>query len=222
MVLNDPTLPADHPINKIDGWEDLKRTGDGGKFAPKLTKAIKCEILALYHRELPIPLLAAAFGVHRRTVGQIVGELSAKYKDIRALRDGMGGKAFDTHYITEEGVAKCLAAKADPATYVSTRKYHQEKAGAQPNAKRHAGRHIIAPSELGYLKEHTIDVFFAKEVVLPDYNGGKPFSAWGFFVISSDYPDTFNCTYAVSPTETKHFLSSTEAYSHAVNGGINV
>lgn len=219
-MLNHPDLPAAHPLNTAPA--SIFKGANSREFAPKLTKELRCEILALGHRGVQVAILAEAFGVHRRTIAAILNEDGTRYKEVRALRATMGPTTFDVKYTTEEGVARCVAAKANPTAAKSGRKYEAEKAGATSLAKRHAGRHIIKASPEGYDKDHLIDVVFVKEAVVEDYNNGDPFAAWGYHVVDGDNPDFFNCMYAINPPllDTAPFLTSTAAYEHALNGGI--
>lgn len=90
----------------------LRGHRDDTKFAPKLSFEQRCEVMAFYLAGFKIPALAAAFGLHRRTVSSIVSRNARYYKDVIEEFDRRGADDFKRVYLTEEG-AKKLAAVAD-------------------------------------------------------------------------------------------------------------
>lgn len=116
---------------------------DRGRFAPKLSFAQRCEILALYKQGVSRKVLADAFGVDRRTVTHIYNTASPHYKEVRAEFNRLGIDDFKATYLTEEGVKKVTtavhAASLDPPASAEGRKMRKD-----------AGVHVINNENLRF------------------------------------------------------------------------
>lgn len=102
-----------------------------GKFVPKLTFVERCEILAFYRKGVSRVMLAAAFGVDRRTITHIYTKTSPHYKNVREEEERLGRERFVQTYITESGAGKIAAVQSqvkeerDPSLSVKAANKHR-------------------------------------------------------------------------------------------------
>lgn len=158
MTLNYPALPADHPINQIDK-EAFKK--QDGRFSPKLSARERCEVLALLMSGLSVPLVAAAYGIDRRTASHIGNPASPHYRSTRAKLAQMGEAAFIAEFVTSEvmdRVNRAAKEKGEEIRASSRRKYEKAKEPTEPNknARKHAGMHVVKTEFTSY--SHRIEV----------------------------------------------------------------
>lgn len=102
-----------------------------GKFAPKLTFAQRCEVLALHRMGCTREVLAKMFHLDRRTVTHIQNPASPRYNNVREEEKRMGRENFIKKYVTEESQRKMLAIMAET------------KEGNNRNAKGKQGIHTV-------------------------------------------------------------------------------
>ena len=91
---------------------ELVRPHYDGKFASKLSAEERCAVLAVSKVGIPRPLVAAAFGIDRRTVSNIVLDHSPHYKETRKRYKQMGHEAFISEFITTDVLKRIKEAKA--------------------------------------------------------------------------------------------------------------
>ncbi len=143
-----------------------------GKFAPKLNTEERCAVLALVRAGIRREVVAAAFGVDRRTVGHIANPSSLRYRETRNTYTNLGHDEFLKRYITEE-VAQRVAKVSDAPVVEDT------SLKVSSRANRMAGEHRVKPPQCEY--EHHIEIAFM------EVDGVK---GWYYRDIDSD-PDTW-------------------------------
>lgn len=155
-MLNDPKLPAEHPLNQLPA--SLFR--DRSEFAPKLNKELRCGVLAAYKSGISVNALAAAFGVNRRTITHIVSPDSHTYRDVREEYARQGHVEFVSLYMTPQVVNMLKsAAKAEEVTMTATEYDASTHTRARVPTKRangSAGIQFVAKPDWPFA--HRIDV----------------------------------------------------------------
>lgn len=149
---------------------------DREKFAPKLTYAQRCEILALHHSGITRDLLARAYGIDRRTVTHIYNSKSTHYREVRQEMQSLGPTAFTEKYVTPEVMDRVLAFRKEPNTE------------ANKGADRKAGPHTV----LGEATELPHNVIIAWKDPGDDANAtgdviAKP--GWYYNDLDGDFPN---------------------------------
>lgn len=144
IKLNDPNLPPDHPLNKMD---PANFKGDQHQFSPKLDFAERCAIYAFRMVGVAVPQLATAFGVDRRTIARITSSVSnAKYRSVKRELERLGEVEFKRTYMTEIYTARVAAAQDAPKNKISTRRLLNEPHSSipSPRANKKAGLNVIS------------------------------------------------------------------------------
>ena len=161
------TFPDDHPIHRLAPHVN---TGDNGQFKPKLTFEERCAMLACIRVGVSVGIVAAAFGVHRRTAGAIAYQHHRSYQAVRDEEHRLGAAEFQKTYITESVLARIEMAK--PAKVEPT---------AQPRqaSSSHSGLHSIKTDGTNYA--HRVEVEWRD-----NEKGGQ---GWGWRDLDGDFPD---------------------------------
>lgn len=149
------------------------RKPNSSKFAPQLTFDQRCAALALVHSNVVRSVVAAAFGVDRRTISHIATEGSRHYKDVRAELKRIGLDAFVEKYVREEHVQAVTRATA------KVRGEQETLDGVSPRANKFAGMHTVKPDQCSY--SHRIEIAYSTE--LPDGAG------WYYRDLESSTPE---------------------------------
>ena len=107
--------------------------GNKTKFAPKLDEVKRRAIYALDKSNVHRNVIAAAFGVDRRTVSHICNEHSVHYKSVRIDYKRMGHDDFVKQYLTPEVVTLVSRVKVDAPP-------KENSSGPNPKAVKKIGR----------------------------------------------------------------------------------
>lgn len=131
---------------------------DDGKFKPKLDVLNRYRALAAVRSGIKKEIVAAAFGIDRRTISHMTNPQSKHYKSTREKELSMGTKAFVQEYFDEWTLQKILLtdlSKIQPSGSVS-----QDDGTPKPNprAKSKAGINVVKPEQCKY--NHRVDVKF--------------------------------------------------------------
>jgi hypothetical protein len=103
---------------------------DKNKFAPKMTRDQRCQVLALFRMGIKPEVLGKMYKVDRRTITHIYTEMSPHYKAIRAEEAAIGRAAFNGKYLTYDIINTALSFNHDISkTAVINNKYAKGKAG---------------------------------------------------------------------------------------------
>lgn len=81
------------------------------RYAPKMSFADRCAVLAAYHAGIVKSVLSEAYGINISTVEYIVAPNSSHYRNVRKERADLGPERFRAEYMTEEQVSRIMAAK---------------------------------------------------------------------------------------------------------------
>lgn len=122
----------------------LRGHRDDTKFAPKLSFAERCEVMAFYLSGYKVPALAAAFGLHRRTVSSIVNRNARYYQDVTEEFDKRGRDDFVRTYLTEAGAMKLASVANSPEVKMNEPAYRGLKStgdGPDKRKKSQEGTH---------------------------------------------------------------------------------
>lgn len=148
---------------------------DSNKFAPKLSFAKRCEVLALYRAGLRRESIAAMYNIDRRTVTHIYNPRSKHYKNVRAEEIGMGEEKFRSTYLSEDTWNKAIA-------------FQQSKRGEEHNnkyAKKMEGTHAVRGPNCEY--EHRVIIQW-KEI-----NDKIDVAGWYYRDLDGDFPEDWFC-----------------------------
>lgn len=158
--MNDPTLPPNHPINTLPAEAFIQNST---KFEPKLTFDERCTVLAFSIAGIGKRVLAAAFGINRRTVSHMVNPQSGHYRDVRAKLAELGEEAFKRQYCTEKGSTAIRAAFSMPEVKQTMEVYDQTPHSPMPSprAKKKAGINVVKLDHMPY--SHRVEVAFTDE-----------------------------------------------------------
>lgn len=129
----------------------VMKTGNLTKFAPKLDEAKRRAIYALDKSNVHRNVIAAAFGVDRRTVSHICNEHSVHYKSVRLDYKRMGHSDFVAKYLTPEVVS--LVSKVNIAAPTK-----EDDTGPKPKAVKKKGMHTVHPEQCAY--SHRIEITY--------------------------------------------------------------
>lgn len=184
------------------------------KFEPKLTFPERCAALALHRKSVAVPVIAAAFGINRRTVRRLVSADSPSYHSVRDEEKRMGTLEFIEKYLTEE-VARRVSEVASSAEVDET----QTEYDAKPRAERTAtpSQRASGVAGINYFKpanasfNHRLSVEWLEANTAEDDNG--PFehpAGWYCRDMDSDTPER----YMGNPAENTH-VTSAKALAHA-------
>lgn len=212
-MLNDPSLPPEHPLNQLP--TNLFR--DRSQFAPKLNKELRCGVLAAYKSGISVNALAAAFGVNRRTITHIVSPESRTYRDVREEYTRQGHHEFVHRYMTEQVVSMLSAAAKSPEASQRSTDYdasaHTRARVPSKRANGSAGIQYVTRPEWAF--PHRIDIQWldansANSHTTPD---GMPIEhpeGWYARDLDSEDPDFW---YG-DPEQSSH-MSSSSALAYA-------
>lgn len=160
-------------------------------FEPKLNFDERCAVLALHRQNVSIVMLAAAFGINRRTVNRIVADGSTRYREVRDQEKRMGTEEFCQHYITEEITQRVAAAADKPETKQSSDQYDQtpkaERSGI-PSQRANSLAGINMWQVPGAEYAHRIEVKWLEANTAEDDNGPFEHPA-GWFSRDLDGPN---------------------------------
>jgi adenosylcobinamide amidohydrolase len=149
---------------------------DKNKFAPKMTRDQRCQVLALHRMGIKPEVLGKMFNVDRRTVTHIYTEASPHYKAIREEEAAIGRAAFNGKYLTYETINTALAFNHQlSTTAVTNNKF----------AKGKAGIHTVNSKNCAYAHR----VIIAWQDVNSDLNIDT--EGWYYRDLDSDFPDTW-------------------------------
>jgi hypothetical protein len=161
------------------GAFQTKRTDE---FAPKLGFEERCAILALLRAGVRRPILAAAFGIDKRTIGHIGNNASQHYRNVRQEYEKLGAVDFKEKYLTEAILAK-LKAAADEFKPPEPRLNPKiNPAQASPRARGKSGIQTVKPDQCRF--SHRLDIQWKEP---PD----TPTTGWHFRDLDSDSPDAW-------------------------------
>ena len=211
MMLLFPDLPPDHPAQKIN--PSVFRQFNS-KFEAKLTFDERCSILALHLRGTSTAMLAAAFGVNRRTVTHVITPGGPRYRNVREQLQLMGPEEFTTQYINEAAMMRINAAANSTEVAEKADEYRShtlaERGGvASPRATGSAGITTIKLPHHEFA--HRIEVSWLEADTAEDDDG--PFqhpAGWYWRDLDADKPERWNG----DPEQQTH-LTSAKALQHA-------
>lgn len=185
-------FPADHPIHSIPA-ESFRR-GVPDEFQAKLTEDERRAIIALDYKGVHRNVLAAAFGINRRTLASMLNRQSSKYTKLRKAFDSSNPSEWCAKYITEDIALRVAKAKTSPeATIVKQQDYDdREQSEFNRRATKWEGAHTYKSALAGHRYNHVIRIFWHE-------NG-----SWA-------YQDTNG----FDDTEYPGFKTSTEAWKQA-------
>jgi len=133
--------------------------GGEGAFAPKLTLAERRGILALHYKGVNQRVLAAAFGINRRTLAAMVNPHSQRYKGLRKAMDDIGPKEFCDTYITEALTLKVNAALNSAESKLGQADYDDRpRSTVSQRANKYQGTHNYKDKNHAYT--HVLSVFW--------------------------------------------------------------
>lgn len=144
------------------------------RFAPKLTFANRCEILALHRKGVPREVLANMYAIDRRTVTHICTNSSPHYKNVRQEEVGLGHR-FIEKYLTANLIDKAMAFNTVGTKEVVNNKYAAHKRGI----------HTVRGPMCTY--DHRVVIRWRE----PD--GDVRIAGWYYCDLDGDYPDKWFC-----------------------------
>lgn len=211
MTLLFPDLPPDHPAQQI-AHSALRQFSSN--FEAKLTFEERCGILALHIRGTSTAMLAAAFGVNRRTVTHVTSPDGTRYRNVRDRLKAIGEAEFMEQYLTEQAVNKLNAAAMKAETVETQREYATktlaERGGlASQRATSSAGVNTIKLPHHEF--SHRIEVKWLEANTAEDDNG--PFehpAGWYWRDLDGETPERWN-----GDPETGHHTTSARSLQHA-------
>ena len=165
-MVNPTTGNERHALLSLCNW-------NSNKFAPKLSFAKRCEILALYRAGLTRESLAAMYKIDRRTVTHIYNPMSPHYKNVREMETGLGVDKFRQTYLSDDTWNKALM-------------FSQEKDKGELNnkyAKAKEGVHIVRGKNCLY--EHRVIIQWREKDDKIEAAG------WYYKDLDSDFPDNW-------------------------------
>lgn len=166
--LGDNTLTTDENLAVIS-LQFINRN----KFAPKMNRLERCEVLALYHAGFGRDVLSKMYKVDRRTIAHIYTPTSPHYKAIRDERIGLGPDKFRETYLTPEVINKAKQFLTDMALPEANNRHANKKQGV----------HIVKPPQCTY--NHRLVIQW---VDAGDHKGVTE-SGWYYKDLDSDFPD---------------------------------
>jgi hypothetical protein len=158
-----------------------------GRFEPKLTFDERCSVLALYLSGVHRRVLAAAFGIDRRTVAHIYNPHSIHYKAVRKQLEVLGREVFIRRYLTEEATVKVRAVQNHREVTLSDDEMREEPSHAPiPNRKRNRkeGVHVLKPEQCEY--SHRVVIGW-REAVNDDISGSP--AGWYYQDLDGNDPE---------------------------------
>lgn len=134
-----------------------------GKFKAKLTFEDRCSALALILHGTDLRLVAAAYGINRRTASHLRNNHSPHYKEVKTELKKLGLAEFKQTYITEYAVDLINRAAKDPEIQkeiAKSNKAHVETPAGEPSNRRNGkkGVHVVHPAQCKYT--HRIEIDF--------------------------------------------------------------
>lgn len=166
------TAPIKHPSERIPA--ELLKTNDG-KFKPKLDEHDRLRALASVRSGIKKDIVAAAFGIDRRTISHMTNPFSPHYKALREKELVMGPNAFILEYFDETALERIKKATLPPKDGVV------DDGIPKPNArsKAKAGVNVVKPDQCKY--NHRIHIAFRHQ--------GDYCNATGWWYQDMDGPD---------------------------------
>lgn len=143
------------------------------KFAPKMTRNERCQVLALYHAGFGRDVLARMYKVDRRTIAHVYSVNSPHYKNIREERIGIGDEAFRNMYLTPDVIQKAKEFLTDDV----------KPEANNPHANRKQGIHVVRPEQCTY--DHRISIQWLEAGT----HEGVNVSGWYYRDLDSDFPE---------------------------------
>lgn len=187
-----PNLTPDEIMALIP--PEAMRKHKEGAFAPKLTENERRAILVLDYKGVHRNVLAAAFGINRRTLASMLNKHSTRYHKTRqAFAEGKP-EEWLCLYLTEDIALRVAAAKGAAEVSIVKQKDYDERPrdDYNPRADKYAGNHTVKN------KDHT---YSHKLVISWDLNT----ESWAY--CDTNGFDTTNYT---------GWHTSTEAYKQGV------
>lgn len=192
-------------------------TRDASKFEPKLSFDDRCALLALHRKRASREILAAAFGINRRTINKIVSPVSPRYRDVRDREKSLGADAFAERYIKEHHIEAMRAAATKPEVTQTDREYFGQTAAAR-TAEGGASRRAtscegIAPTYLEHREEtHNIEVAWLEANTATDSSGDhfEHPAGWYWRDLDGELPEQWQ-----GDPEARTHVSSRKALDHA-------
>lgn len=136
----------------IDFPEEAYRKNSN--FSAKLDEQERVAIIAMYRQGIRREILAAAFGVDKRTIGHITNPQSIHYKKARTRFEVLGLERVKTEVITDEMKQKVVDATISLRT-IKTKKV-RETLEVSPRSSNYAGFHTVRPDQCAYT--HRIEI----------------------------------------------------------------
>lgn len=134
----------------------MLRNGGDGKFKPKLTDRERCEALACVVRGIKYDIVAAAFGVDRRTLNHMSNRFSKHYKNVRRELERLGKDAFLREYFTESVLDRLKRLELSKVPDRAGEGITTQSSGASRRARGKAGIHLVRPEQCSY--NHRIEI----------------------------------------------------------------
>jgi DNA invertase Pin-like site-specific DNA recombinase len=182
-------------------------------FEAKMSFAERCSILALFRKGVSVRMLAAAFGVNRRTVTHITNPESTRYKAVRDREKAMGTEEFIAEYYTEAAVRKINDAAGKPELNQATSEYDANAGDRLTSAsKRATGNAGINTVKLAHHEfSHRIEVAWLEANTAEDDDG--PFehpAGWYWRDLDGEQADRWQ-----GDPDTGTHTTSAKAFNHA-------
>ena len=160
-----------------------------GRFDAKLTFDERCSVLALYLSGIHRRVLAAAYGIDRRTVAHIYNKNSIHYKAVRKELENLGRDLFLQRYLTEEATRKAQSVANHPDVVLPDENWRKQPDKATLPSKRKnrkEGVHVIKPDQCDY--SHRVVIGYRYEESDPDLGTVSP-EGWWYQDLDGNNPD---------------------------------
>lgn len=141
---------AGHPLDRIP---PSLMGGSDGKFKAKLDFAERCSALAAVRAGIKKDVVAAAFGVDRRTISHMVNPYSKHYKQLRDEEKKLGPDEFKLRYFDEKTLIRI-----QKAALPIEKKEEAEVAGPNARSRAKAGIQVVRPEQCTY--NHRLEIAF--------------------------------------------------------------
>lgn len=148
-----------------------------GKFSSKLTERERCAILAVSLYGITRPVVAAAFGIDRRTVTHITNPNSLHYREVRAEHKRLGHQDFLKEYLTPDVMKRVNDAFRNPdvnksgmeirADHAAKKAVQVRLEGPNEHSNKWEGRNSLK------LQQHNNDTYVVWIRWVPDHPSGE-------------------------------------------------
>lgn len=130
------------------------------RFQPKLRFEERCQCLALSLAGVAVNVIAAAYGLDRRTVGHIINPQSPHYKNVRREVEKYGRDHFITTYLTPEVTARVNSQETKDRAAATYREYakYREKNANHPNRRANGSQGTHPTWHYGDKATHMLEV----------------------------------------------------------------